>query len=70
MQVPVGTDQRGIVHSLATTDGAQADVSQLPDLVRGEERELYGDGAYGNEADRRTCGEVKVRYRVHRHGHG
>jgi IS5 family transposase len=69
MKVHVGSDKRGIVHSLTTTDAAQADVNQLPDLVHGEERELYGDGAYWNEADRRSFGEVKVRYRVNRRGH-
>lgn len=30
MKVHVGTDTRGIVHSLTTTDAAQADVYQLP----------------------------------------
>jgi IS5 family transposase len=69
MKVHVGTDKRGIVHSLVTTDAAQADVNQLPDLVHGEESELYGDGAYWNEPDRRSFGEVGVRYRVNRRGH-
>jgi IS5 family transposase len=69
MKVHVGTDKRGIVHSLVTTDAAQADVNQLPDLVHGEESELYGDGAYWNESDRRSFGEVGVRYRVNRRGH-
>jgi IS5 family transposase len=57
MKVHVRTDKRGIVHSLTTTDAAQADLNQLPELVHGEERELYGDGAYWNEADWRSFGE-------------
>jgi hypothetical protein len=45
MKVHVGTDPRGLVHSLTTTDAAQADVSQLPALVHGAERAIYGDRA-------------------------
>ncbi len=69
MKVHVGTDTRGIVHSLTTTDAAEADLNQLPNLVHGEERELYGDRAYWNEEDRRSFTEVGVRYRVNRRGH-
>lgn len=64
MKVHVGTDKRGIMHSLTTTDAAQADVDQLAELVRGEERQLYRDDAYWSEADRPSFSEVKVRYRV------
>lgn len=46
MKVHVGTDTRGVVHSLTTTDAAQADVNQLPELIRGSEGVLYGDRAY------------------------
>ena len=35
MKLHVGTDTRGIVHSLVTTDAAQADITQLPALVHG-----------------------------------
>lgn len=69
MKVHVGTDKRGIVHSVTTTHAAEADLNQLPHLVHGEERELYGDRAYWNEADRRSFEEVGVRYRVNRRGH-
>lgn len=69
MKVHVGTDKQGLVHSILTTDAAQADVNQLPGLIHGDERELYGDGAYWNAADRRSFREVGVRYRVNRRGH-
>ena len=46
MKVPVGTDTRGVVHSLTTTDEAQADITQLPHLLTGDESDLYGDKAY------------------------
>lgn len=68
MKVHVGTDRRGIVHSVATTDAAAADVQQLPDLVHGEERVLYGDQAYWNESDRQAAEAAGVRYRVNRRG--
>lgn len=69
MKVHVGTDKRGIVHSLTTTNAAEADIHQLPALIHGQEREIYGDGAYWNEADRQSFREVGVRYRVNRRGH-
>lgn len=69
MKVHVGTDTRGLVHSLTTTDAAQADINQLADLVHGNEGALYGDGAYWNESDRRSFREAGVRYRVNRRGH-
>jgi IS5 family transposase len=68
MKVHFGTDKRGLVHSLSTTHAAEADVNQLPQLIHGEERELYGDKAYWNESDRRSFTEVGVRYRVNRRG--
>jgi transposase, IS5 family len=68
MKVHVGTDKQGLVHSLLTTDAAQADVTQLPELIHGEEREIYGDGAYWKEADRHSFQTADVRYRVNRRG--
>lgn len=69
MKVHVGTDRRGIVHALTTTDAAAADVTQLPVLLHGEERALYGDQAYWNEGDRRAAEAAGIRYRVNRRGH-
>ncbi len=69
MKVHVGADKRGVVHSLVTTNAAQADVNQLPDLIHGQEREIYGDGAYWNESDRHSFRSADVRYRVNRRGH-
>src|SRR5690606_3572997 len=69
MKVHVGTDTRGIVHSITTTHAAEADIHQLPYLIHGEERAIYGDRAYWNEADRLGFTEVGVRYRVNRRGH-
>lgn len=66
MKVHAGTDRRGLVHSLTTTDAAQADITQLPRLLHGEERALYGDKAYWKEEDRSLCEASGIRYRVNR----
>ncbi len=68
MKAHVGTDVRGVVHSLATTDAAQADITQLPALLHGEERVLYGDKGYWKAEDRRLCEQAGIRYRVNRRG--
>lgn len=64
MKVHVGSDAQGLVHSLVTTDAAQADINQLPDLIHGEEEAIYGDAAYRSEPDRRSFQEVKMRFRM------
>jgi len=66
MKVHVGTDPHGFVHSLTTTDAAAADVQQLPELLHGEERVLYGDQAYWSEGDRQACEAAGIAYRVNR----
>jgi transposase, IS5 family len=68
MKVHVGTDRQGIVHSVATTHAAAADIQQLPDLLHGEETVLYGDQAYWSEGDRQAAEAAGVRYRVNRRG--
>jgi len=69
MKVHVGTDKKGLVHSLTTTDAAAADITQLPNLLHGGEREIFGDQAYWKEDLRRDFTEAGVRYRVNRRGH-
>lgn len=66
MKLHVGTDKKGLVHSVVVTDAAQADIKQLPNLLHGQERELYGDQAYWSERDRQSFEERNVRYRVNR----
>ena len=66
MKAHVGTDRRGLVHTLVTTHAGAADISQLPQLLHGEERELYGDQAYWSEMHRVAAQQQGVRYRVNR----
>jgi IS5 family transposase len=66
MKAHVGTDRNGLVHTLVTTDAAQPEFKQLPKLLHGQERELYGDQAYWSELHRLAAKEHGVRYRVNR----
>lgn len=68
MKAHVGTDKRGIVHSLTTSAANAADISQLPQLLHGEEKELLGDQAYWSEFHRQCAKAAGVRYRVNRRG--
>src|ERR1700739_2182391 len=52
MKLHIGADKRGIVHAVRATNAAVADVTQLPELLHGEEREVFGDQAYWKEDDR------------------
>ncbi|MHA7839672.1 MAG: IS5 family transposase [bacterium] len=52
MKLHIGTDRRGLVHSLTATHAAASDISQLEDLLHGEETVIWGDQAYWKEADR------------------
>lgn len=66
MKLHIGTDRRGIVHSVTATHAGAADITQLPDLLHGEEREVFADQAYWKEADRQAFEAHGVRYRVNR----
>jgi IS5 family transposase len=66
MKVPVGTDRRGLVHSLATGPASQGDITGLDELLHGEEREIFGDQAYWSEDHRQHCRHAGIRYRINR----
>jgi len=42
MKVPVGTDKHGLVPTLTTTHTAAADITQMANLLHGNEREVFG----------------------------
>ena len=47
LKAHVGVDSRtGIVHSVGTTAASVADAHMLPDLLHGEERNVWGDAGY------------------------
>ncbi len=68
MRVHVGTDPRGVVHSVTSTHAAASELRQLPALLHGEEEALYGDKAYWSEGDRQASETAGIRYRVNRRG--
>ena len=70
MKLHVGTDTRGVVHSLTATHAGAADIKEMPHLLHGEESSVYGDQAYWKEADRQDFEASGVRYRVNRRAAG
>jgi IS5 family transposase len=70
MKLHIGTDRRGTVHSVKATHAAESDIKQMPNLLHGEERVVFGDQAYWKEADRQAFEEKGVRYRVNRRAPG
>ena len=66
MKAHVGTDTNGLVHSLVTTHAGASEIKQLPKLLHGEERTLYGDQAYWSELLKVAAKQHGVRYRVSR----
>lgn len=73
MKLHVGTDLRGVVHHVTATDAATADITQVPQLLQGQERDLYGDQAYWSESQRQHWtargGRYRVNYKAPRHYH-
>ncbi len=64
LKLHIGADPHGLVHTLAATHAATADISQLPALLHGQERAIFGDQAYWKEADRQAYEARGVRYRM------
>ncbi len=57
-----------MVHHLTATDAAEADTTQMPALLHGQERDLYGDQAYWKEDHRAHWRLSGGRYQVNRRG--
>ena len=66
MKLHIGADTRGLVHTVRATAAAVADITQLPELMHGEEREVFGDQAYWKEDDREFLESCGIRYRINR----
>src|SRR6202162_520432 len=66
MKAHIGADRHGLVHSLSTTAANVSDITQMPELLHGEEREVFGDQAYWSEAHRQTALAEGIRYRINR----
>ena len=46
MKVHIGTDAKGIVHTITTPTAKEADITQLPNLLHGQESVVHGDRGY------------------------
>jgi IS5 family transposase len=66
MKLHIGADRRGIVHTVRATNAAVADITQLPELLHGQEQEIFGDQAYWKGEDREAFEARGIRYRVNR----
>jgi IS5 family transposase len=66
MKAHVGTDRRGIVHSLSATAANVHDLTEMPKLLHGKEREVFGDQMYWSKAHRQSALERGIRYRINR----
>src|SRR5258705_1236190 len=52
MKLHIRADKPGILHTVRATAASVADSTQLPDLLHGQEREVFGDQAYWKDDDR------------------
>lgn len=68
MKLHIGTDPKGIVHSLTTTDAAQADITQMWQLLHGGEDTVHGDKAYWKDDDRMMFEEMGGQYLINQRG--
>lgn len=68
MKLHLGTDPNGIVHTITATAANVSDITELPNLLHGDEQVLWGDAAYWKEADRQEWTKAGKRYRVNRRG--
>jgi IS5 family transposase len=66
MKLHVGTDRRGLVHSVATGPASDGDITRLDELLHGQEREIFGDQAYWSEEHRQHCRHAGIAYRINR----
>ena len=66
MKAHVGTDKRGIVHSLTATAANVHDLTEMPKLLHGQEREVFGDQMYWSKAHRQSALARGMRYRINR----
>jgi IS5 family transposase len=68
MKLHIGTDRRGVIHSVVTTHAAAADITQLPYLLHGQETTLHGDKAYDKAEDKLQWELSGGRYLVNKSG--
>jgi IS5 family transposase len=68
MKAHVGTDTKGLVHSVVVTDAAVHDSQVMDKLLHGEEQTIYGDSAYTSEKRKTEYAAKGVKWCVNRKG--
>jgi IS5 family transposase len=68
MKVHAGMDPKGIVHTVTVTPANTADITELANLLHGEETTVWGDSAYQKEAYRQAWAAEGKRYRANKRG--
>jgi len=68
MKVHAGMDRRGVVHTVTVTSANVADITELPNLLHGEERTVWGDAAYAKEENRQDWRAHGKRYLMNKRG--
>jgi IS5 family transposase len=66
MKVDVGTDRRGLVHSVVTGPASESDITRLNARLHRQEREIFGNQAYWSEDHRQHCGHAGIAYSISR----
>ena len=64
MKVHIGTDRKGIAHTVTTTTAKDADITQLPALLHGKERVVHGDRGYFSAETNRYLRKRGMRSRL------
>jgi IS5 family transposase len=68
MKAHVGTDTRGLAHNLVVTNAAVHDSQVMDKLVHGDEKAIFGDKAYSNEAKKNEYEGKGIQWRVNLRG--
>ncbi len=65
MKVHIGVDsQTGVVHSVSTTPANVNDVTQTPQLLHGEETQVWGDAGYQGVHKRLENRDLDVEWQI------
>lgn len=65
-KVHIGTDARGLVHTVTATTAKEADIAQLPALLHGQESTVHGDRGYFSREANRYLKRRGIRSRIQR----
>lgn len=68
MKVHVGTDTRGITHTLVVTNAGVHDIKEIDHLVHGEEKVIYGDKGYASQKKKQEYENKGVKWCVNLRG--